>query len=56
MLPVEIQTLPNDIRPSENKPYLIVSSELDTERRVTYCHTASDAFVPDLMRRLLDVQ
>ena len=56
VLPVAIQTLPNDIRPSENKPYLIVSSELDTERRVTYCHTASDAFVPDLMRRLLDVQ
>ena len=56
VLPVAIQTLPNDIRPSENKPYLIVSSELDTERRVTYCHTASDAFVPDLMQRLLDVQ
>ncbi len=55
VLPVAIQTLPNDIRPSENKPYLIVSSELDTETRVTYCHTASDAFVPDLMRRLLDV-
>ena len=55
LLPVEIQTLPDDIQPSETKPYLIVSSVLETERRVNYCHTASDAFVPDLMRRLLDV-
>ena len=55
-LPVQIQTQPDDIQPSKNKPYLIVSSELETERRVTYCHTASDAFVPDLMRRLLDVR
>ena len=54
-LPVEIQTHQSDIQPSESKPYLIVSSELETRRLVTYCHTASDAFVPDLMRRILDV-
>lgn len=52
-LPVEIQTLPDDIRKGQDKPYLIVSNELKTDTRVKYCHTASDEFVPDLVERLL---
>ena len=52
-LPVEIQTLPDDIQPNQNKPYLIVSSEIVTPIKVNYCHTASHEFVPDLMRRFL---
>ena len=53
-LPIEIQTLPDDIKPGEVKPYLIVSSDLNSPKRVRYCHTASEEFVPDLMRRLLN--
>ena len=52
-LPIEIQTLPDDIKAGEEKPYLIVSSELNSPKRVKYCHTASDEFVPDLVERLL---
>lgn len=51
-LPAEIQTLPDDIKDGD-KPYLIVNSELETSTRVKYCHTASEEFVPDLVRRLL---
>ena len=51
-LPAEIQILPDDIQPGD-KPYLIVSSELETSMRVKYCHTASDEFIPDLVERLL---
>jgi len=54
-LPAEIQTLPDDIERGRDKPYLLVSSELRSRRRVSYCHTADDAFVPDLVRRLLSV-
>ena len=53
-LPVEIQTLPDDVKAGEEKPYLIVSGELNSTTRVKYCHTASADFVPDLMRRLLN--
>ena len=53
-LPIEIQTLPDDIKAGEEKPYLIVSSELNSPKRVKYCHKASEEFVPDLMRRLLN--
>lgn len=52
-LPVEIQTLPNDVRPDGDKPYLIASSELESPHRATYCHTANEAFIPDLVRRML---
>jgi pyrimidine-specific ribonucleoside hydrolase len=52
-LPVAIQTLPDDIKQGEVKPYLIVSPELSSTTRVKYCHTASDEFVPDLVKRLL---
>ena len=44
-LPVEIQTLPDDVKAGEEKPYLIVSSELTSTTRVKYCHTASAEFV-----------
>lgn len=53
-LPIEIRTLPDDVKAGEEKPYLIVSNELDSKTRVKYCHTASAEFVPDLMRRLLN--
>ena len=53
-LPIEIQTLPDDIKIGEDKPYLIVSEELTTPQRVKYCHTASEEFIPDLMKRLLN--
>lgn len=52
-LPVEIQTHPNDVRPDGDKPYLVVSRALPTERRVEYCHTADEGFIADLVRRLL---
>ena len=52
-LPIEIQTLPDDVNAGEEKPYLIVSNELDSMTRVRYCHTASEEFGPDLMERLL---
>lgn len=53
VLPVEIQTLPNDVRADGDKPYLVVSDELESPHQVTYCHTADEAFVEDLVRRLL---
>ena len=53
-LPVEIQVLADDVKAGEEKPYLIVSTELNSTTRVKYCHTASAQFVPDLMRRLLN--
>jgi len=52
-LPIEIQTLPDDINKEEEKPYLIVSSELSSPRRAHYCHTTTEELVPDLMLRLL---
>lgn len=52
-LPAEIQTLPDDIETDETKPYLIVAPELQSKTRVKYCHTASEDFVPDLVKRLL---
>ncbi len=51
-LPVQIQTLPDDIKKGEEKPYLIVSPDLNSETRAKYCHTATEDFVPDLMKRL----
>ena len=53
VLPAQIQTLPDDIRPEEVKPYLIVDRELAAGTPLKYCHTADDTFVPDLVRRLL---
>ena len=52
-LPIEIRVLPDDIKAGEEKPYLIVSTELKTEQHALYCHTADEAFVPDLVQRLL---
>ena len=52
-LPIEIQTLPDDSKPGEVKPYLIVSPELSATTRAKYCHEASEEFVPDLMERML---
>jgi inosine-uridine nucleoside N-ribohydrolase len=52
-LPIEIQTLPDDIKQGEEKPFLIVSRELKTEVTAKYCHTATDEFVPDLVDRLI---
>ena len=54
-LPVEIQTLPNDVRPDGDKPYLVVSTEIESPHRVTYCHTADEAFIEDLVRRMLEL-
>jgi arsenate reductase len=53
-LPVRIETAPDDVAPGREKPYLLASSELESTHRARYCHTASDAFVPDLMKRMLD--
>jgi inosine-uridine nucleoside N-ribohydrolase len=55
-LPVAIETHPDDIHPEREKPYLLVSREIDSPHRAVYCHTASPEFVPDLMKRLLDVR
>lgn len=52
-LPVEIQTHPDDVDRKGDKPYLIVSSEIDSKRRVVYCYRAAPEFKEDLMRRLL---
>jgi inosine-uridine nucleoside N-ribohydrolase len=52
-LPIEIQTLPDDVQEGRDKPYLLVSKELDSARHATYCHTAAEPFEDDLVRRLL---
>jgi pyrimidine-specific ribonucleoside hydrolase len=52
-LPVEIQVLPDDANPDREKPYLLVSAELETSHRALYCHTAREPFKEDLIRRLL---
>ena len=52
-LPIEIQTHPDDVNPGKDKPYLIVSSELEDAQSALYCHTAHQGFKEDLIRRLL---
>lgn len=52
-LPIEIQRLPDDVEEGRDKPYLLVSKELDSAHRATYCHTAAKPFKDDLIRRML---
>ncbi len=58
-LPVEIQLYPDDVKvpamgaAAPDKPYLVVSSELASTRRVRYCHDVDGAFKDDLIDRLL---
>ena len=58
-LPVEIQTLPDDVTEErmqgtkeKEKPYLLVSKTLTTKRTVRYCYKASENFKQDLLKRL----
>jgi pyrimidine-specific ribonucleoside hydrolase len=52
-LPVDIEIRPDDVQPGREKPFLLAAKELESFRRAAYCHTASDRFIPDLMRRML---
>jgi len=56
-LPVNIQSLPDDIvapgKPPQIKPYLLVSSSIDSKYRTNYCFEAEPQFKVDLMNRLL---
>jgi pyrimidine-specific ribonucleoside hydrolase len=52
-LPVRIESRENDVKPGETKPYLLVSADFEATRRARYCHTADDAFIPDLLIRML---
>ena len=55
-LAVEIQEHPDDTwrgaGDAPQKPYLLVSRELETSREVRYCHDVADAFTADLVERL----
>ena len=56
ILPVEIQQRPDDTWSGDgeapHKPYLIVSRELSTSRRLRYCYDVASEFLPDLVARL----
>ena len=57
-VPEEIQTAPDDVQvPSmgsaaPDKPYLVVSAEIASARRVRYCFDVDAAFKPDLLARM----
>ena len=51
---VVIKVLPPEMAAqTRTKPYLLVSSELKTSRRVTYCSNSRPQFKKDLVLRLL---
>jgi inosine-uridine nucleoside N-ribohydrolase len=52
-LPVAVESHGDDVRPGNDKPYLLASAEISSPHRALYCHSASPEFIPDLMRRLL---
>jgi pyrimidine-specific ribonucleoside hydrolase len=52
-LPIAIETRDDDVKPGEEKPYLLVSRDFAGTSRALYCHTADGAFLPDLMSRML---
>ncbi len=56
-LPAEIQMLPDDRTPPnekpKDKPYLLVGKDVASKRSVRYCHTPKPGFKQDLMARLL---
>jgi pyrimidine-specific ribonucleoside hydrolase len=52
-LPVEIEIATDDVRPERKKPFLLAAKDNGSFRRAAYCHTASDEFIPDLMKRML---
>jgi pyrimidine-specific ribonucleoside hydrolase len=60
MLPARVDVLPDDATEArmqgttvERKPYLLVSRDFGASApAVEYCHTVSDSFKPDLLRRL----
>jgi len=52
VLPVEIQTHPDDTGAAGAKPYLIVSPTLKSKHRVEYCSDAGPQFKPHLLHRL----
>jgi inosine-uridine nucleoside N-ribohydrolase len=56
MLPVRIESSPDDTAPGEFKPYLLVSKSFDSKYSAQYCYEAKPEFKADLMRRLLGVQ
>jgi len=56
-LPIRIESLPDDTLPSsapvQNKPYLLVSANIDSKYRARYCFEAEPQFKADLMSRLI---
>ena len=56
-LPVEIRNLPDDTWSGDGeaplKPYLLVSSDVDSARDVRYCYDVAPEFRPDLVDRLI---
>jgi hypothetical protein len=52
-LPIEIQRLPDNVEEGRDKPYLLVSKELDSAHRATYCNTAAKPFKDTLIRKML---
>ncbi len=53
---VQIQNAPDDIvseARTRTKPYLLVSPDLKTPRKVTYCYNSRPKFKKELVRRLL---
>ena len=56
-LPVEIRSLPDDTWSGDGeaplKPYLLVSSDVESARTVRYCYDVTPQFKPDLVERLI---
>ncbi len=51
-LPVEIQTLPEDTKPSSSKPYLIAAKSVQSKSSALYCFEPPAGFHDDLVGRL----
>lgn len=51
-LPVEIRKLPDDVKPGEKKPYLLVSEDIHSSSRALYCYNAKSTFKADLLKQL----
>ena len=53
--PVEIRSLPDDVNTDaqKDKPYLLASKKIASNRIVRYCYSVSPEFKKDLMKRLL---
>lgn len=62
-IPAEIKVLPDDVNQTKQtsgkileKPYLLVSKETSSKRKVRYCFSPSQEFKGDLMSRLLKMK